>query len=358
MHTSTVGHHFIIGLSGTSLSDSDKRIIDEIRPAGVLLLKRNFAHDLPYEEWLKVLKKLLSDLRSRVGRDDLLITLDHEGGRVHRAPPPITHFPAPSKCISRTEEVARAMALELRSIGVNVSWAPLADINSNPKNPIIGDRAFGSTPEIVIEHAVKVAETLLSEGIIPCGKHYPGHGDTKTDSHLELPVLDLSFEMLEKRELKPFEALVAAKVPMLMTAHVLFSKVDPNNPATLSRALLKEVVRDKWKYDGVVVSDDLDMLAISKQFEEEKTIGDAVLAGCDMFIAARHPDGESLKPILFAKNLFAQSNSRIEVADALKQSTKRINTLRSLYATPYEVESLPMQVFKTHQALASRLTGV
>lgn len=357
MHTSTVGHHFIIGLSGTTLSDSDKKIIDEIHPAGVLLLKRNFAHDLPYEEWLKTLKTLLSDLRSRVGRDNLLITLDHEGGRVHRAPPPITHFPAPSKCISKTEEVARAMALELRSIGVNVSWAPLADINSNPQNPIIGDRAFGATPEIVIEHAVKVSETLLSEGIIPCGKHYPGHGDTKTDSHLELPVLNLSQAELENRELKPFEALVAAKAPMLMTAHVLFSSIDPKNPATLSQILLKNIVRDQWKFEGVIVSDDLDMLAVAKQFEEEKTIGDAVLAGCDMFIAARHPDGESLKPILFAKNLLAQSISRNEVAEALKLSSKRIHTLRSLYATPYEVESLPMQVFKTHQALASRLSG-
>lgn len=358
MHTSSIGHHFIVGLSGTTLSDSDKKIIDEIRPAGVLLLKRNFAHDLPYEEWLKTLKTLLSDLRSRVGRDDLLITLDHEGGRVHRAPPPITHFPAPSKCISKTEEVAKAMALELRSIGVNVSWAPLADINSNPQNPIIGDRAFGATPEIVIEHAVKVSETLLSEGIIPCGKHYPGHGDTKTDSHLELPVLNLSQAELEKRELKPFEALVAAKAPMLMTAHVLFSSIDPNNPATLSQILLKNIVRDKWKYEGVIVSDDLDMLAVARQFEEEKTIGDAVLAGCDMFIAARHPDGESLKPILFAKNLLGQLNSRKEVSDALKLSAKRINTLRSMYATPYEVEALPMQVFKTHQALAARLIGV
>ena len=355
MHTSDIGSHFIVGISGTELSDADKRILDEIRPGGILLLKRNFAHDKPYEEWIKTLKNLLGNIRSRIGRDDILITLDHEGGRVHRTPPPITHFPAPSKCITKSIEVAKAMALELRSLGVNVSWAPLADINSNPQNPIIGDRAFGNTPNIVIEHAVKVAETLLSEGIIPCGKHYPGHGDTKTDSHLELPVLDLSRKELEERELKPFAALVAAKIPMLMTAHVLFSSIDPKNPATLSKILLNNIVRDEWRYEGVIVSDDLDMLAVAKQFEIPETIGNAVIAGCDMFIAARHPDGESLRPLLFAQNLLSQKNNRQEVAQALEKSAKRISLLRSLYATSYDVETLPMQIFKTHQGLANSL---
>lgn len=284
------GHHFIVGLSGWQLDDTDKRILEEVRPLGILLLKRNFAHHLPYPAWLEALRKLLDDVRRYCGRNELIVTLDHEGGKVHRAPPPITLFPSPAAYASRAAEVAEAMAREIRCLGVNLSWAPLADIDSNPANPVIGKRAFGRTPEEVSGAAVAYAEALMANGVMACAKHFPGHGDTSADSHLELPYLDLSMAELEERELKPFQALVEAAVPFVMTAHVMFKKVDPDWPATLSERILKGVLRDRWGYEGIVVADDLGMKAVAPRFREMPTAARAIRAGCDMFIVARHPD--------------------------------------------------------------------
>ncbi|MFM1847679.1 MAG: hypothetical protein RL417_1153, partial [Pseudomonadota bacterium] len=265
------GNHIVIGLSGTTLDDSDKRMLAKVKPAGVLLLKRNFDHGSSYEAWLPKLRKLLEDVRNYAEREDIFVTIDHEGGRVCRTPAPITAFPPPLKYGARAAEVGSAIGIELASIGVNVDWAPLADIHSNPTNPVIGDRSFGSDPEMVGRYAVSFAQGLMSHGVLGCAKHFPGHGDTTVDSHLELPTLDLSAEELRNRELRPFRALIDIDIPFVMTAHILFPKIDPRFPATLSKKILGSLLRDGMGFQNIVIGDDLDMKAIAERFQASET---------------------------------------------------------------------------------------
>lgn len=347
-----IGYHFIVGLSGTSLSESDKRVLGELRPAGILLLKRNFDDALPYEDWLEKLAALLQSVREYTEREELLVTLDHEGGKVHRPPEPITHFPSAVHYAAKAPEVAKAMAVELQSMGVNVSWAPVADVHSNPENPIIGERAFGETPEAVAEKAAAFAIAMQNAGVATCAKHYPGHGDTDVDSHLELPVVEHPIETLRTRELAPFKALVEAGVPSVMTAHILYPQIDAVAPATLSELFLHDILRDEFGFQGVIVSDDLDMKAVSKGFQKEDTIGRAVLAGCDMFIVARYPDGESLRPLELAGNLCRSIKNGAVKENHLFSCFERIQTFMRDWGKNYTPCLLTKNELAEHKTLS------
>ena len=191
-----------------------------------------------------------------------MVAIDHEGGRVLRLGEPFTQFP-PAAVVGRTRNpdlayrVGHAMGVELASVGIDLSFAPVLDVHSNPANPVIGDRAFGSDPALVSEMGIALMRGLHDGGVLSCGKHFPGHGDTEKDSHLELPVVRRSRAELEQTELVPFRAAIAAGVPMLMSAHVLYPALDPEHPATLSRAILTDLLRGELHFDGVVASDDL-----------------------------------------------------------------------------------------------------
>ncbi len=351
----SLGQHFIVGLCGTSLDEWDKRILGGLRPAGILLLKRNFDHTLPYREWLEKLSLLQADIKNYVERDDIIFSLDHEGGKVHRTPKPITHFPAAQKYSAYAAKVAKCMAIELKSLGVNLSWAPLADIHSNPKNPIIGERAFASTPEKVAEVACDFARALQSNGVLGCAKHFPGHGDTSVDSHLELPSLNLNKQQLIERELQPFKALIGMEIPFIMTAHILFPHIDASCPATLSNTILTEILRGLFDYRGIVVSDDLDMKAVSREFKSEENIGRAMSAGCDMFIVARNPDPKTDRPLTLAKYLYRCLNSKVCSEKVLHSSCDRINKLFKNQLKHYNPELLPETVLDEHRLFAEAL---
>jgi hypothetical protein len=228
---SSVGDHFMIGLRpGVTLDDRDRALLGDLRPAGVILFKSNFNHDAPYDRWLESHAKLIDAIRQAAGRDRLFIAIDHEGGRVCRTPPPITRYSYAARWAATAEDVGEAMGRELSSLGVNLSFAPVLDIDSNPANPVIGERAFGRTPEQVISAAIPFMQGLERHGVRACGKHFPGHGDTKADSHSELPVLELSLEEIEVRELKPFAAAIGAGVGMIMTSHIMFTAIDRGEP--------------------------------------------------------------------------------------------------------------------------------
>ena len=349
------GNHFIIGLSGTVLSDTDKTILSKVRPAGILLLKRNFDFALPYPEWIWKLTALLDGVRQYTERSELFVSIDHEGKRVHRLPPPITVFPNAIKFGSHSAEVAKAQAIELRSLGINVSWAPVADIHSNPANPIIGERAFGATPEQVIANAVPYYSELTRQGILGCAKHFPGHGDTSTDSHLELPMVDSSLEQLRARELPPFQALIDAGVPLIMTAHISYPNIDPHTPATMSKLFISELLRQSMGYKKVVVTDDLDMKAVSAAFEDRNMIAQALNVGCDMFIVARQPGSDEERTIFLAESIATALQERIVSEDTLFASFCRINNLFENELPQNEPHPLPPEVFKQHAELAAKL---
>ncbi|AFY34023.1 glycoside hydrolase family 3 protein [Calothrix sp. PCC 7507] len=346
------GNHLILGISGTTLSDEDKYALSELQPVGVIFFAKNFLDGAPYEIWLQAFKELIDQIRQYAERDSMFITLDHEGGRVVRTPLPITRFPYAFLLRSHAREVAKATSVELKSLGINVSWAPIADIYSHPQNPIIGARAFGITPETAAQAAVEYYLGLQESGILGSAKHFPGHGDTSKDSHIELPILDLTIEDLRNRELIPFKALIEAQVPLVMTAHILFPKIDPDVPATLSQAILNGILRQELGFDGVVVSDDLDMKAISDMFIQPGTVARSINAGCDLFIVSRNINSSSIERTYQIAASFADSLSNGSLQESVVAAARaRIEKL--LAVTPqYLVHYLDKDTLKQHAELA------
>jgi beta-N-acetylhexosaminidase len=354
------GHHLIVGVSGTCLNDDDKRLLSELQPVGVIFFAKNFLHGNRYQVWLESFHKLNEQIRKYTGRDAMLMTLDHEGGRVVRTPPPITRFPYPLLLPSPQEEkhphrvrrVAEATALELKSLGINLSWSPVADIFSYPENPIIGPRAFGRTPEATAKNVCEYYKGLQQEGILGCAKHFPGHGDTSKDSHIELPILNLTLEDLSKRELIPFKALIAEQIPLIMTAHILFPQIDPHWPATLSPVILNDILRQELGFTGVVVSDDLDMKAVSHMFTQTGTVAKAFDAGCDLLIISRNIDSSSIERTYKIAEDFVSSLAKGSLDESVVAAAKdRIKKL--LAVTPqYHIHPLDQDMLQQHAQLA------
>ena len=346
------GHHLILGLSGTTLSDDDKRLLGELKPIGVIFYAKNFRFGTPYEVWLQSFRELSDQVRQYTERNLMFMTIDHEGGSVVRPPLPITRFPHAFLLRKLTYEVASATALELKSLGINVSFAPVADIFSNPVNPIIGSRAFGTTPQTAAQGACHYYKGLKESGIIGCAKHFPGHGDTTTDSHIELPILDLTIEELRSRELEPFKALINEQVPLIMTAHILFPKIDPNVPATLSKFILHTLLREELGFQGAVVSDDIDMKAVSDQFTNNGTVAEALIAGCDLFIVSGNLPSSSIERTIAIAQDFASSLGNGSLDESVVEAAKaRIEKI--LFATPqYSVHYLDRDILQKHASLA------
>lgn len=349
------GQYFIIGLSGTTLSDVDKKLLGDIKPAGVLLLARNFDHEREYQDWLSALESLLSEVHQYAERDKMMITLDHEGESTHRAPAPITKFPNAIHYRERGPEVAAAMSTELTSMGINVSWAPCADIHTNPANPIIGSRAFGDNVEDACKYSVPFARELEKNGIVGCAKHYPGHGNTFEDTHLCLPSVSETLETLLDRELRPFSCLIEEDIPMVMTAHILYPRVEPNIPATYSKKFLTSILREQMQFKGAIVSDDIEMEAVHKDFiNDPMTIGKAVDAGCDIFIASRFKDTKSLYTMEIAKAFSKCLSSKAFSEEQLHASFQRVEIVLDKLQ-PSKTTILSDEVFQKHQVLSDEI---
>ncbi len=350
--TKQLGQHLLIGVSGTSLSDADKRLLANLSPVGIVFFQKNFRYDAPYEEWVESFGNLLVQVREYAERERMLMTLDHEGGRVHRTPPPLTRFPHAFLMGSQAREVAKATGTELKSIGINVSWSPDADIFSHPENPIIGPRAFATEPELAGERARDYLQGLKDVGIIGCAKHFPGHGDTDTDSHRELPVLNLTIEQLYQRELIPFQTLIAAQVPIMMTAHILFPKIDPQVPATLSQFILRDLLRSQLGYQGVIVSDDVDMDAVAKMYANRGTVAHTFNAGCDLLMVSQNlPASNPERIYAIAQDFAASMDNGILATETVMAARDRIDSL--LANTPqYPVHCLDKNTLLHHAELA------
>ncbi len=221
------------------------------------------------------------------------IGVDQEGGRVRRLTSGVLEVPAARVLgaegdVALTEEAAFELASDLRLLGFNLNFAPVADVDSNPDNPVIGDRAYSASPELVVAHARAAMAGHRRAGLVSCLKHYPGHGDTTTDSHLTLPVVTRSVLALRQGELYPFERL-APEAPTMMSAHVVFPALD-DRPATLSPRLLISLLRQEFGFRGVLFSDDLEMRAVSELAPIEELAPQAILAGCDALLICSQGD--------------------------------------------------------------------
>lgn len=345
------GHHFLIGLQPSpELTEHDRRLLETLRPAGVILFRPNFDHEAPYEAWLTTLRRLLGEVRECIGRERVVVAIDHEGGRVLRAPPPVTAFAYAREWADEAGEVARAMAVELRSLGVNLTFAPVMDIHSNPDNPVIGPRAFATDADAVTRAGLAFIEGVEEEGVAACPKHFPGHGDTAVDSHKGLPVVEYTLDELRARELKPFAAAVEAGVGMVMTSHILFPKIDPGTPATMSHAIISGVLRGELGFDGVVVTDDIGMGAVSAMFNRREAAESMMNAGTDLIsICAFGTD--TGRAVAIADNIAAGFEEGRINRRALETSAARIATF--LASLPqHDVEQLPLETFEAHARIA------
>jgi beta-N-acetylhexosaminidase len=235
---------------------------------------------------------------------DAIVAIDEEGGdvtRLHYA----TGSPYPGNAVlgrlgdpALTERIARRVGNDLRAVGVDLDLAPDVDINSNPDNPVIGVRSFGSTPAVVAEHGAAWVRGLQSAGVAACAKHFPGHGDTAQDSHLELPVVDASAVELRDRELLPFRAAIEAGARTVMTSHILLPKLDAALPATFSAPIVEGMLRGELGFDGVVVTDALDMLGASGERGIPEAAVLALAAGCDLLCIGTENTAEQLAEIV------------------------------------------------------------
>jgi beta-N-acetylhexosaminidase len=277
-----VAQMIMTGIDGCDLTREQKSLFRAYPFGGYILFSHNCC------EAGQILS-LCRSLRETADTQPPFIAIDQEGGRIHRLPPPFIHFPA-ARLIGRRDDphlayrAGRATGAELALVGINLNFAPVLDIDSNPKNPIIGNRSFGSTAKRVIKIGTAWTQGLRDGGVIPCAKHFPGHGDTDRDSHLALPFVDRRLAELRSRELLPFAHAVRYQIESLMTAHVVFRFLDPDFPATLSSKIIGGFLRGELAYNGVVFGDDLEMRAVSDDYGEEEVIKLAVNAGLDILM--------------------------------------------------------------------------
>ena len=320
-----IGQFLIVGFEGTKPSREVLTMIRKYQVGGVILFKRNI-------ESLPQLIRLTRELQKSSAPNSLFIGIDQEGGRVSRLSPEFTIFPSMDHLgrlddVALTYQVGEATARELKAVGIQLNFAPVLDIHSNPKNPVIGDRAFGDDPDLVCKHGLALIMGHEDNGVLPCGKHFPGHGDTRTDSHKTLPRVDHSLERLLDFEMKPFQHAVANRLEAIMTAHVLYSRLDPETPASLSANIITNILRQGMRFDGLVISDDLEMKAISDHYPVGEAAVRAIAAGSDIVLVCR----DFGRQVEAYEGLFNAWKSGKLSDDRLTLSLRRIFRLKEKY---------------------------
>jgi beta-N-acetylhexosaminidase len=326
-----LGQLLLIGIEGKQITPDERRFLRDEKIAGVTLFSRNV-------ESPEQIRALCQEIQSCASSPDkpLLISIDNEGGRVLRLKSPFTQWPA-LKNLGDLDSpqmsylFAQFMGYELRSVGINTDWAPCVDIFTNPENKVIGDRALGSDPQLVAKHTSSLIRGYLRSGVAPCAKHFPGHGHTLVDSHEDLPQEDLSLERLRQVEMLPFRQAVLSGVPLIMTGHILFRNIDAKNPVTLSHFFLTELLRNELGFDGLIVTDDLDMKALQKyQSLSERVLG-SLSAGADFLLFCN----EASSPPQALEILRRSFQDKTLSPDRLQKSLNRIHRFqRSYLATP------------------------
>ena len=274
----------ISGFEGTSLNASTEELIVQQGIGGLIIFERNYKNPDQLQQLINDLQSLMTD---NPELPSLFISVDQEGGRVARLGSPFTQFP-PMSCLGKanSNELAYRFGLgmgkELRAVGVNMDYAPVLDVHSNFANPIIGHRALDSNTEKVARLGAALVRGFYDAGIIPVGKHFPGHGDTSQDSHISLPRVERSRDSLEQIELPPFSHAIDQGLEVLMTAHVVYPAWDAERPATFSPTILNDVLRNSLRFKGLIMSDDLEMKAVVDKLDSIPQLG--TQAGVDVFL--------------------------------------------------------------------------
>ena len=318
----------VFGTAGPVLSPDERRFFREADPLGFILFARNVENPAQ-------VRALIGDLRAAVGRADVPVLIDQEGGRVARLKPPHWRAAPPAKIFGdlyahdpvRAREAVRInhrlLAAELSALGITVDCAPVLDVPVAGAHDVIGDRAFAHDPAVVADLGRAACDGLLAGGVLPVIKHIPGHGRARADSHKELPAVDASLADMEASDFAPFRALLDA--PWAMTAHVLYTALDRDRPATLSPGVIESVIRKRIGFDGVLLSDDIGMSALTGDYRARAE--SCLRAGCDVVL---HCSGDAAEMRAAAEGtgpLSSAAGARVAAAEARR--TKRIEPIET-----------------------------
>jgi beta-N-acetylhexosaminidase len=310
----------VVGLEDTAVNDQIRQKWSQYPFGGVIIFERNYIKD----EWLK---EFTADLRElSLPNHPLLVCIDEEGGSISRLPG--ERFPSAANMAKMSEEevflIGGQMAGKLKGYGINVNFAPVLDVNIDPRNTVIGSRSFGSNPELVSSFGIALFKGMLDQGVIPVGKHYPGHGSTLVDSHLQLPVLDKDRAELLAFEMIPFRRAVEAGLPMIMTAHLVVSGID-SKPATMSKEIIA-MLRSDLGFNGVIISDDLEMGALTENYSWEEIIIETFMAGVDLLLIG-HSDELQAEAVRILEEAYAEGKITEE---RLNSSLRRVMEMQHL----------------------------
>lgn len=323
-----VGQLLMAGIEGTELGEDARQAIEAYQVGGIIL----FARNVESSAQLTGLTDDLKALNKENGNIPLLVGMDEEGGLVSRMPDKLEDLPDMYD-VGRTGNtqlaytVGRTLAELCINQGVNLNFAPVLDIWSNPDNTVIGTRAFGTDADTVITMGLPVMEGLRDYGVIPVVKHFPGHGDTSVDSHADLPVVEKTLEELEENELRPFAAAIEQGADVVMVAHILEKELDPDLPASLSPAVITGLLREQLGFDGVVCTDDLTMAAVSNTWGMGEAAVLAVEAGADLLLVCHEADN-----LTAARDALLEAVDQGRITEArLDESVRRLLTLKDKY---------------------------
>ena len=279
----SIGQLMVVGFAGATIPPELGALAREFGLGGIILFGRNI-------EAPEQVAELAHDVQALGSQIPPWVSVDQEGGRVARLTAPFTTWP-PMLTLGRSgdqtlaDRFSRAMARELRAVGVTLDYAPVLDVHTNPGNPVIGDRALSEQADQVACLGASIVDGFQANGLAACGKHFPGHGDTSRDSHTELPVVEHELGRLRDVELKPFREAIAHDVAIIMTAHVRYPALDGEVPATLSHRIVTGVLREELGFEGLIATDDMEMAAITEDCSIEDATVRAVAAGCDMVLS-------------------------------------------------------------------------
>ncbi len=323
-----LGELFITGFSGLELTENFVQWVSRSQIGGTILFAHNYENPAQLAELIHQIQECRTEL-------PLWISVDQEGGRVQRFKKGFTRIPDAATVGSFRSpqiafEISAVIAKELKGVGVNLNFCPVGDILTHAKNPVIGNRAYGSNPDLVSKICTAVIRGHLVHQVQPCMKHFPGHGDTSVDSHFALPKTDTPLSVLKERELKPFLKAFRSKCSMVMVAHILNTKIDSTYPGTLSRILLQDLLRNELGYDKLILSDDMEMKAITDHFGVDEAPVLALQAGCDLLIYRSQAQAEHA----YSACIHAIEKGKLHPEIILK-ACERIRALKQKCLLPY-----------------------
>lgn len=322
-----IGQLVTMGFEGYTMDDNITNLIKEQKVGGVILFSKNVENS---SQLLSLINSIKTN--NAQNKTPLFVSIDEEGGRVSRMPKEIRKLPSNGVIGKRNDgdlsyKTGKIIGEELKSFGFNMNFAPVLDINSNPNNPVIGDRSFGNNTDIVKKLGIKTMEGLIQNNIVPVVKHFPGHGDTSVDSHIGLPVVNKDLTELNDFELIPFKEAIKNNVDAIMVSHILLNKIDSTSPSSMSKAVITDILRENLKFPGVIITDDMTMGAIVKYYD----IGDAAVksinAGSDIILVC-HDYNNTLKVI---NSLKTAAQNKIITAQRINESVYRILKLKEKY---------------------------